>query len=152
MTITIQKASNLKAEGHHINGNCKPVFCITTGSVYASVYDAAEKLGIDPSCISSAANGRTKTCQGKRYCFVANVMEHLDEIAENFRIREEKIAAYDAIVYEREAKQRALEKIEKHNENCVDIRMQIVELQKKLEAETKLRKEAQDTYNSLISK
>lgn len=151
MTINIQKATNVNVTGHHSNKNCKAVYNITTGEIYASGLDAANALEIDPSCVSAALTGKSKTCKGMRLCLVSKIMEHLEEITEQNRIRLEKVVAYDAIIAEREAKQKALEKVEKHDENCADIRMQIVKLQEKLTEETRLRNEALDTYNALTT-
>lgn len=122
MTINIRRATNVKAVGHHINGNSKPVFCITDGAVYASVIDAAEKTGATQSNMSAAVTGKIKTCKGKRYCFISNVMEHLDEIAENLKIRNEKVAAYDAMVAQENAKrklQKTLQSIEQSVKSSV---------------------------------
>lgn len=103
--ITITKQANAQAIGHRSNGNCKPVICITTGAIYASATDAAEKLGVSQSVLSLAASGKLRTCKGKRYCYVSQVMQYLDEICENTRIREEKVAAYDKIVTNEKRKQ-----------------------------------------------
>ena len=137
MTINIQKATNVNAVGIHHNGNSKPVFCITDGSVYASVSDAAEKVGIDVSTMSGAVRGKIKTCKGKRYCFIANVMEHLDEISANINARNEKVAAYDAMIAEQNAKKEAQENIAKHKAKCDELRA-------KLEKELKLLQEAEE--------
>lgn len=102
MTINIHEKSTIKATGKCYGGNCKPVFCITTGEVFASLTDAAESIGATPSSMSWAVTGRMKTCKGKRFCLISNVTEYLDEIAETIRIREEKIAKYDAIIAEEE--------------------------------------------------
>lgn len=96
--ITITKQADAQAIGYRSNGNCKPVFCITTGEIYASATDASEKLGVSLTVLAHAASGRLKTCKGKRYCYVQHIMQHLEEIAENTRVREEKVAAYDKIV------------------------------------------------------
>lgn len=110
MTINIRRATNVTATGRHVNKNSKPVFCITDGAVYASVSDAAESLKVDNSTMSCAVTGKSKTCKGKRYCFISDVMEYLDEISENLRIRNEKVVAYDAMV----AKSEAAKNLEKH--------------------------------------
>ncbi len=140
MTIEIKKAATVSAIGHHINRNSKPVFCITDGAVYASVLDAAEKVNADPGTMSAAINGKIKTCKGKRFCFVANVMEHLDEIAENLKIRNEKVAAYDAMTAEQNAKKEAQENLAKHKAKCEELRA-------KLAKEEQLMKEAEELCN-----
>lgn len=109
-SITITKQANAKAIGHRSNGNCKPVICITTGAIYASATDAAEKLGVSQSVLCLAASGKIKTCKGKRYCYVSQVMQHLEEICENTRVREEKVAAYDKIVTNQQRKQALAER------------------------------------------
>ena len=96
--ITITKQASAQAIGYRSNGNCKPVLCITTGEIYASATDAAEKLGVSLTVLAHAASGRIRTCKGKRWCYIQHIMQHLEEIAENTRIREEKVAAYDKIV------------------------------------------------------
>lgn len=151
MTINIQNATNVNVTGHHNNKNCKAVYNITTGEIYASGIDAANILNVDPSCVSAALTGKSKTCKGMRLCLVSKMMENLEEITEQNRIRIAKVDAYDKMIAEQEAKQKALEKVEKHQQNCNDIRLQIVELNKKLEVETRLRNEAQETYHTLIA-
>ena len=104
-SITITKQANAQAIGHRSNGNCKPVFCITTGEIYASATDAAEKLGVSLTVLAHAASGKIRTCKGKRWCYIQHIMQHLEEIAENTRVREEKVAAYDKIVGKEKRKQ-----------------------------------------------
>lgn len=140
MTINIKRAANVTAVGHHTNGNCKPVFCITDGAVYASVTDAAEKNGVHPVNMSNVVTGKTKTCKGKRYCFVASVMDHLDEISENLKIRNEKVASYDAMIAEQNAKREAQENLAKHKAKCEELRA-------RLEKEMALMKEAEELCN-----
>jgi hypothetical protein len=103
--ITITKQANAQAIGTRSNGNCKPVICITTGAIYASATDAAEKIGVSQATLCLAASGKIKTCKGKRYCYINHVMQHLEEICENTRIREEKVAKYDKIVDTEKRKQ-----------------------------------------------
>ena len=82
MTITIQNAKKMEAEGIHYTKNSKPVLCITTGKVYASVLDAAKALGVDKSCISRAVTGKNHKCKGMEFCLVKEANEHLDKISE----------------------------------------------------------------------
>ena len=118
MTITVQNQSKVKATGHHTNGNCKPVICIDTGEVFASVEDVAEQLCVSAGCVSLAANGKQKTCKGKRFCFVSNVKEHLDEITASVRAREAKANAYEAIERQKNALKNAEENVRKLEKSC----------------------------------
>ena len=140
MTINIRRATNVAAVGYHTKGNSKPVFCITDGAVYASVTDAADKVGVTTSVISHAVTGRLNTCKGKRYCFVADVMEHLDEIGENLKVRNEKVAAYDAMIAKQNAVKEAAENLAKH-------KAKREELREKLAREEQLIKEAEALCN-----
>jgi chromosome segregation ATPase len=74
---------------------------------------------VDPASVSATLNGKCKTIKAMRVCFVHKIMEHLEEINEQNRIRSErdrinaeKAAAYDAIMAEQEAKRKAKQKAE----------------------------------------
>ena len=136
MNINIQQCSNVTVIGHHNHKNCKPVYCIDTGELYASALDAANANGVCQSPMSSCLTGKTKTCNGKRFCYVSKMMEYLEEITEANRIRSEKVAAYDAIVAEQNAKKQAQENLVKHQAN-------IEALRQKLEVEMQLLQEAE---------
>ena len=69
------------------------------------------------------------------------MMEHLEEITEANRIRCEKVAAYDAIIAEQNAKKQAQENLVKHQAN-------IEALRQKLEKEMQLMQEAQALCNN----
>jgi hypothetical protein len=142
MTITIQKTSTVKTEGTRINGNCKPVLCITTGEIFSSASDAAEAMGVCASAMSWILTGRAKTCKGKRFCYVANVTEHLDEIAECMRAREQKVAAYNELMAQQEALHKAKEKYAK----C---KAKVEELTEALNKATHLMKEAESELAAL---
>jgi hypothetical protein len=123
--INIQNESFIKAHGVHARKNHKPVLCITTGEIYASVLDAADANGVSFSAMSWACCGKTKKCQGKRFCFVANVTEHLDEIAECMRIREAKAKAYEEIYAKQEAVRKAKAKYEHYTKRVADLEQQL---------------------------
>lgn len=124
--VTITQNATVKAIGKVRNGNSKPVFCITTGMPYTSATDAAKEMGVSLAVLCLAASGKLRTCKKMRWCYLKDVMQHFDEIAENIRIREEKVVAYDKIVgkekrkkelAEREAKYAAMQaKLEKEAE------------------------------------
>lgn len=123
--IHIQNESFIKAHGVHARKNHKPVMCITTGEVYASVLDAAEANEVSYAAMSWACCGKSKTCKGKRFCFVANITEHLDEIAECMRIREAKAKAYDEINAKQEAVRKAKAKYEHYTKRVADLEQQL---------------------------
>ena len=79
-TITVQNTSVMSATGIHTHGVCKPVICIDTGEVYTSALDAAKANGVSVHAISKHCLGKTKSCGGKRFCYVKNVSEHLDDL------------------------------------------------------------------------
>ena len=83
--IIITSESMMTAEGKATNANRKPVYNITTGDVYTGVMDAAEKLGVHFTAVSSACLGKSKTCKGYRLCFVADMPRHYEEIAKRTR-------------------------------------------------------------------
>ena len=117
MTITVQSASKIKnVRGESRNTNAKPVFCIDTGEVFASVTDAAIAANANPSTMSWCLTERQKTCKGKRYCYLSKVTEHLDEISECMREREIKVKAYDELVAQLKDAEPVTKAIEVHNE------------------------------------
>ena len=141
MTINIQNATNVNVTGHHSNKNCKAVYNITTGEIYASGIDAANVLETDPSCVSAALTGRSKTCKGMRLCLVSKIMENLEEITEQNRIRLEKVAAYDTMVAKQNAAKEAEERLAAHRANCEKLRA-------KLEREMQMMQEAEALVNN----
>ena len=81
MTRTIANNVTITLQGHHTNGNCKEVYCITDSITYASVRDAAEAAGVSLGAMSYHITHRTKSCAGKQYCFFNQIAENHDRIA-----------------------------------------------------------------------
>ncbi len=125
--ITIQNTSNINAEGTRTNRNRKPVFCITTGIMYASASDAAEQIGCTQSTMSWALTGRMRTCKGMRFCYVAEIIDHLEEIAGIARQRAEKETTYKVIA-------EANANIVKHQAKCEQLRRQLAAEEQQLKA------------------
>lgn len=142
MTFNIQNASIINVEGHRTHKNCKAVYCITTGEVYASVTDAAEAIGVTLTAMSWALSGRSKSCKGKRFCYINQIVEHLDEIATNSRSREAKVVAYNEMVEKQEKIRKAQAKVDKHD-------ARISELQEALNKEMALMTDAQNELLAL---
>lgn len=136
MTINIQKCSNVTVNGTHSHKNCKAVYCIDTGEMYASCVDAANAEGVTPTSISYALTGKSKTCNGKRFCYLSKMMEHLEEINNANRIRANKVAAYDADIERRNALAKAQEKVDKYKAH-------VEEFQRRLDEEIALMTEAE---------
>ena len=142
-TVNVQRASTVKAVGTHSGKNSKAVFCITTGDVYASSLDASEATGISRSTMSYLINNNTAHRKTKmKFCFVANITEHLEEIAANNRARQQKVAKYDAIEAHKEAIRKASEEYEKRKATCDALRQ-------KLATETELMNKASENLATL---
>lgn len=125
MTINIQKCSNVTVTGHRTSKNCKAVYNITTGEIYASCLDAADALNTTHGAISLTLNGKMKTCKGMRLCFVSKMMENLEEITEANRIRAEKVAAYDAEANRKNALAKAEEDVKKWEAKVAELQEQL---------------------------
>lgn len=133
MTINVQNCSNVNVIGHHNHKNCKPVYCIDTGEIYASALDAANANGVVNSTMSSVLTGNTKTCNGKRFCYVSKMIEHLEEINQANRVRSAKVAAYDADAERRDAITKAEEDVKKYESKTDELRRQLQDTQSNLE-------------------
>lgn len=141
--ITIQNTSSINTIGTRTNGNRKPVFCISTGIMYASASDAAEKIGCSQGNMSWALTGRMRTCKGMRFCYVTEIIDHLEEIADIARKRAEKEIAYDAIVAKEKAIKEANDNLARHQAKCEELR-------RMLAAEEQHLKTAEAAVNNLI--
>lgn len=171
--ITIHNEATIKAKGEHNNKLCKPVICIETGEVFTSAKDAAEHVGAHFSAMSAVCLGKTKTCKGKRYCYLNSALENLDAVMARLREasamesdakkwREQEAAKEAArkaeelrLEEERKARERheaavakARAKVEKLTENCNKLESKLLEEEKALmdaeiELENLLGEEAQ---------
>lgn len=95
--ITVQNAAIMSATGSHTNKNAKPVICIDTGEVYTSALDAAEANGVSIHAMSKHCLGKSKKCGGKRFCYVKNVGEHLEDLTTYIMLLVQKASKYDAL-------------------------------------------------------
>lgn len=102
MTITVQNASEIKAQGLSRNKNAKPVVCLDTGEVFTSVTDAAKSAGAHQSTMVWCLTERQKTCKGKRYCYLSKINEHLDEFMDNVQTMYYKANKYDELMLKKE--------------------------------------------------
>jgi septal ring factor EnvC (AmiA/AmiB activator) len=110
-TINIQNEANIKAEGTHTYHTAKPIICIDTGEVYASVMDAVEQVGCHYSNMINHLKGRQRVCNGKHYCYLSRSTESLDHIVT--RLRETAAMEEDARKWrEYQAEQEAIRRAE----------------------------------------
>ncbi len=142
MTITTKKTSTITVVGTHTNKNCKPVFCITTGEMYASVSDAAALNGATSASMSCHLSKGTKTCKGKKFCLVSKMTDYAEEIAESVVAKHSKAIAYDAMMAEKERISKANERLARHREACEKLR-------EKMEAEMKALADAEAEVREL---
>jgi predicted nucleic acid-binding Zn-ribbon protein len=103
------------------------VYCIDTGEIFASAIDAANANGVCPSPMSTHLVGKTKTCNGKRFCYVSKMMEHLEEITEANRIRAAKVAAYDAETEHRNSIIKAQNNVDRYEVKAAELRRELEE-------------------------
>ena len=129
---------NIKAHGIHTNKNSKLVFGITDGIIYASVTDAADAVGISVGDMSKALS-RNKLVRGRKFCFVAEINDHLEEISSHINTQRPKAIAYDDMVARKEAVRKANESLERHRANCEKLRARLAKEERMLnEARTKV--------------
>lgn len=95
--ITVQNQAIMSATGSHTHGACKPVICIDTGEVYTSALDAAEANGVTIHSISKNCLGKSKKAGGKRFCYVKDVAEHLEDMTTWIMLLVQKAKKYDTL-------------------------------------------------------
>lgn len=93
ITLQVSKDAKAIAIGED-RKNAKPVLCIDTGLIYASLTDAAEDVGVTVTALSSCLRGKTNSCKGMSWCFVKESANHIDDITG--RIRQANAEAEDA--------------------------------------------------------
>ena len=140
--ITLTSETTIDANGMQRTKNAKPVFCISTGEVYASATDAAEANGVSVYAISVCCLGKVRTSCGKRWCYIKDIEKHLEEISINTQERNAEASAYREIMCKKHAVENAKAEYEKHQANYD-------KLQQKLTAEYEALAEAKAKYEAL---
>ena len=106
--ITIQRKAIIRGKGKSCNGNTNAVLCITTGDVLTSCTDAANHADVTPGHMSNVCRGNSHSAKGKRYCYVKDINEHLDEVAESIR----KANMYDEFMTKEEKRKELVANVE----------------------------------------
>lgn len=105
-----------------LNGNCKPVFCITTGEIYSSAKEAAEKTGMSISTISYACTGKQHTAGKMQFCYVADMTAHILEIATHIQtLNKENVLELRQRAEEAEKKAAKLENVLRNVAKAIEI-------------------------------
>lgn len=124
-TLNIHNETNINAKGTHTKGSNKPVICIDTGEIFASLMDAAEHYETTFCNISNVVRGKQKTAVGKRFCYLSRVTENIESLTS--QINKLSSDAEDARRWrEYQAEQAAIRKARE------DIEMQRRKLEEKL--------------------
>ena len=140
-TLNIHNETTIKAKGTHTMRNNKPVICVDTGEVFASITDAAEHLGVRSTNISKVVTGVYKTCKGMRFCLLSRATENLDILAG--QIRTMNADAEDARKWRaHQAEQEAIRKAEEDRIRAEQERIAAIERAKAEHEERKKKLEA----------
>lgn len=110
--VVIQRKAIIRGKGKSCNGNTNAVLCISTGDVFTSCTDAANHADVTQGHMSSVCRGNGHSVKGKRYCYVKDINEHLDEVAESIR----KANMYDEFMTKEEKRKELVEAVK--NAEC----------------------------------
>lgn len=156
--IIINGTTTIIAEGTHARKTFKPVMCLETGEIFASVTDAAKAYEVDVASISSCCRGKIRTVKGLHFFFVSKAMENLNNVADFIRNTENrylearnKAKAYDSITAEQNAKQAVKNSITTHKANITNIDAEIARLTAEREKEIIRLEEAKLDLKELLA-
>lgn len=127
--VTIQEEAHITANGIRSNGNCEPCVCISDGSVFASMVDAAEYYGFNISQISYACKGVGRTTGGLKFCKMSDLYLHIHE----FREAIDKSKSYDILIKKENTRKDLVAEINNWQEEVFEIELKMNEMNKQLE-------------------
>ena len=136
--IVIQRNAIIRGKGKCYNENTNAVLCISTGEVYTSCTDAAISNDVGVGTMSNACRGKSRTTKGKKYCYVKDINEHLDEVAEAIR----KSVMYDEFLTKREKHQQLVDAVGNAEYKAACIEYNIQRMKEQLEQANKEIEEA----------
>ncbi len=145
--IIISNNATIKSTGEHVGGNCKPVVCITDNMTFNSVTDAAEYYNAWAVQISNVCTGKFRTFRGKRFCFLRDINQHLDEMMDNSRNTAERVSELERKATLWDTYQREQEEKRKAEEERA---AEIIKLERKLECQKQIVKEIDVEYQNAI--
>lgn len=127
--VTVQEEARVTANGTRTNGNCDPCMCLTDGSIYASLTDAAEKYNLATSQISYACKAPGRTAGGYSFCKLSDLNMHLPELREAIN----KSKSYDLLVAKENSRREMVAVINARQEEVDAIEAQMNDMARRLE-------------------
>ena len=95
-TLKIQNAAYInEAQGKCRNRNAKPIMCVETGNIYASVTDAAETMGCNISAISIAIDKPNRTAKGMHFIFLNHLNDNIGRIGTRINVVNDRCATLE---------------------------------------------------------
>lgn len=142
ITLQVSKDSLAIAIGED-RKNAKPVLCIDTGLIYASLTDAAEDVGVTVTALSNCLRGKTNSCKGMSWCFVQESANHIDDITG--RIRQANAEAEDA-----KDEKDALKEYRRYTKELFTLREKETKLKQELEEVGRAIAQAKHNLDALV--
>ena len=95
-TLKIQNAAYVnEAQGKRRNRNAKPVMCVETGDIYASVTDAAETVGCTIQTISVVIDKPNRTAKGMHFIFLNHLNDNIGRIGTRINVVNDRCATLE---------------------------------------------------------
>lgn len=123
--------------------NAKPVLCIDTGLIYASLTDAAEDIGVSVTALSSCLRGKTNSCKGMAWCFVKESANHIEAITD--RIQQSNAEVEDA-----KDNMDALKEYRRYTKELFTLREKETKLRKELDEVGRMIEQAKHNLDALV--
>lgn len=142
ITLQVSKDAKAIAIGKD-RQNAKPVLCIDTGIIYASMTDAANDIGVSMATLSSCLRGKTNTCKGMSWCFVKESANNIEAITG--RIRAANAEAEDA-----KDEKDALKEYRRYTKELFMLREKEMKLQDELDMVRRMIEQAKHNLDALV--
>lgn len=142
ITLQVSKDAKAIAIGED-RKNAKPVLCIDTGLIYASLTDAAEDVGVTVTALSSCLRGKTNSCKRMSWCFVKESANHIDDITG--RIRQANAEAEDA-----KDEKDALKEYRRYTKELFTLREKETKLKQELDEVARMIEQAKHNLDALV--
>lgn len=142
ITLQVSKDAKAIAIGED-RKNAKPVLCIDTGLIYASLTDAAEDVGVTVTALSSCLRGKTNSCKGMSWCFVKESANHIEDITG--RIRRANAEVEDA-----KDEKDALKEYRRYTKELFTLREKETKLKQELDEVARMIEQAKHNLDALV--